>query len=158
MNQTPMTREGYTRLQEELDRLKKVERAKNIQDIAEARAHGDLSENAEYHAAKEKQSFIEGRIKELEAKLSTAIVVSAAHQDRERVTFGATVSIRNGSTGEEKVYTIVGQEEVDLKRGRISVASPVGKALVGRKVGESVLIRIPAGEIEYEVCNIVYDE
>jgi transcription elongation factor GreA len=153
-----MTREGYTRLQEELDRLKKVERAKNIQDIAEARAHGDLSENAEYHAAKEKQSFIEGRIKELEAKLSTAIVVSAAHQDRERVTFGATVSIRNGSTGEEKVYTIVGQEEVDLKRGRISVASPVGKALVGRKVGESVLIRIPAGEIEYEVCNIVYDE
>ena len=158
MNQTPMTREGYTRLQEELDRLKKVERAKNIQDIAEARAHGDLSENAEYHAAKEKQSFIEGRIKELEAKLSSAIVVSPAHQDRERVTFGATVAIKNGTTGEEKVYTIVGQEEVDLKRGRISVASPVGKALVGKKVGESVLIRVPAGEIEYEVCNITYGE
>ena len=158
MNQTPMTREGHTRLQEELDRLKKVERAKNIQDIAEARAHGDLSENAEYHAAKEKQSFIEGRIKELEAKLSSAIVVSSAHQDRERVTFGATVTLRNGSTGEEKVYTIVGQEEVDLKRSRISVASPVGKALVGRKAGETVLIRIPAGEIEYEVCHIVYGE
>lgn len=158
MNQTPMTREGHARLQEELDRLKKVERAKNIQDIAEARAHGDLSENAEYHAAKEKQSFIEGRIKELEAKLSSAIVVSSAHQDRERVTFGATVTLRNKLTGEEKVYTIVGQEEVDLKRNRISVASPVGKALVGRKVGEIVLIRIPAGEIEYEVCNIAYDE
>ena len=158
MNQTPMTREGYARLQEELDRLKKVERAKNIQNIAEARAHGDLSENAEYHAAKEKQSFIEGRIKELEAKLSSAIVVSPAHQDRERVTFGATVAIKNGTTGEEKVYTIVGQEEVDLKRGRISVASPVGKALVGKKVGESVLIRVPAGEIEYEVCNITYGE
>ncbi|MCL4486300.1 MAG: transcription elongation factor GreA [Nitrospirae bacterium] len=158
MNQTPMTREGHARLQEELDRLKKVERTKNIQDIAEARAHGDLSENAEYHAAKEKQSFIEGRIKELEAKLSSAIVVSSAHQDRERVTFGASVTLRNGSTGEEKIYTLVGQEEVDLKRGRISVASPVGKALVGRKVGETVLIRVPAGEIEYEVCNIVYDE
>jgi len=157
MNQTPMTREGHTRLQEELDRLKKVERTKNIQDIAEARAHGDLSENAEYHAAKEKQSFIEGRIKELESKLSSAIVVSSAHQDRERVTFGATVHLRNSATGEEKMYTLVGQEEVDLKRGRISVASPVGKALVGKKVRELVLIRVPAGEVEYEVCNIVYD-
>ncbi len=158
MNQTPMTREGHARLQVELNRLKKVDRVKNIQDIAEARAHGDLSENAEYHAAKEKQSFIEGRIKELEAKLSSAIVVSSAHQDRERVTFGATVSLRNGSTGEEKVYTIVGQEEVDLKRGRISVASPVGKALVGRKVGETIQIRVPAGEVAYEVCHIAYGE
>lgn len=157
MNQTPMTREGHARLQEELDRLKKVERTKNIQDIAEARAHGDLSENAEYHAAKEKQSFIEGRIKELEAKLSSAIVVSAAHQDRERVTFGATVHLRNSATGEEKIYTLVGQEEVDLKRGRISVASPVGKALVGKKVDETVHIRVPAGEVEFEVCAIVYD-
>ena len=157
MNQTPMTREGHARLQEELDRLKKVERIKNIQDISEARAHGDLSENAEYHAAKEKQSFIEGRIKELEAKLSSAIVVSPAHQDRERVTFGATVHLRNSATGEEKRYTLVGQEEVDLKRGRISVASPVGKALVGKKVRETVRIRVPAGEVEFEVCDIVYD-
>ncbi len=147
MQQTPMTKEGHSKLQEELDRLKKVDRTKNIQDIAEARAHGDLSENAEYHAAKEKQSFIEGRIKELESKLSTAIVVSSAHQDRDRVTFGATVTLKNAATGEEKVYTLVGQEEVDLKRGRLSVASPVGKALVGRRVGENVLIHVPAGEI-----------
>ena len=158
MQQTPMTKEGHAKLQEELERLKKVDRTKNIQDIAEARAHGDLSENAEYHAAKEKQSFIEGRIKELEAKLSTAIVVSPAHQDRDRVTFGATVSLKNTSTGEEKTYTLVGQEEVDLKRGRLSVASPVGKALVGHRVGENVLIRVPAGEIEYEVCRIDYEE
>lgn len=152
-----MTREGHARLKAELDRLKKVDRTKNIQDIAEARAHGDLSENAEYHAAKERQGFIEGRIKELEAKLSTAIVVSSAHQDRERVTFGATVHLRNSSTGEEKMYMLVGQEEVDLKRGRISVASPVGRALVGKRVNETVRIRVPAGEVEFEVCDIVYD-
>lgn len=150
-----MTKEGYDRLVEELDRLKHVERPKNIADIAEARAHGDLSENAEYHAAKERQGFLGSRIQELEQKISSAIIVSAAHQDPSRVTFGATVRLVS-EKGEEKRYTLVGQEEVDLKLGRISIQSPVGKALIGHSRGESVKIRIPSGEVVYSIEEILY--
>jgi transcription elongation factor GreA len=155
MNQLPMTKEGYDKLVEELDRLKHVERPKNIADIAEARAHGDLSENAEYHAAKERQGFLGSRIQELEQKISSAIIVSSAHQDPSRVTFGATVRLVS-TTGEEKRYTLVGQEEVDLKLGRISIQSPVGKALIGHSKGESVTIRIPSGEVIYSIEEILY--
>lgn len=158
MNQFPMTRAGYEKLQEELEKLKHIERPKNIQDIAEARAHGDLSENAEYHAAKERQGFINSRIKELEAKLASAIVVSAAHQDHSRITFGATVRLVPEDSKEEKCYTLVGQEEADLKTGRISVHSPVGKALIGRSEGETVTIRVPAGEVRYTIAEILYEE
>ncbi len=155
MNQLPMTKEGYDKLVEELDRLKHVERPKNIADIAEARAHGDLSENAEYHAAKERQGFLGSRIQELEQKISAAIIVSSAHQDPSRVTFGATVRLVS-ATGEEKRYTLVGQEEVDLKLGKISIQSPVGKALIGHSKGESVTIRIPSGEVVYSIEEILY--
>ncbi|MHB1604992.1 MAG: transcription elongation factor GreA [Leptospirales bacterium] len=157
MNQFPMTKAGHERLKEELERLKHIDRPKNIQDIAEARAHGDLSENAEYHAAKERQGFINSRIKELESKLASAIVVSSAHQDPTRITFGATVRLVPLDSKEEKRYTLVGQEESDLKVGRISVHSPVGKALIGRSEGETVTIRIPSGEVQYTIAEICYD-
>ncbi len=158
MNQVPMTKAGYEKLKDELDRLKHVERPKNIQDIAEARAHGDLSENAEYHAAKERQGFINSRIKELESKIASAIVVSSAHQDQSRITFGATVRLVPLDSKEEKRYTLVGQEEADLKAGRISVHSPVGKALIGHMEGETVTIRVPAGEVQYTIAEIFYEE
>ncbi len=151
-----MTKAGHEKLTEELERLKHVERPKNIQDIAEARAHGDLSENAEYHAAKERQGFINSRIKELEAKLASAIIVSSAHQDPSKITFGATVRLVPLDSKDERRYTLVGQEEVDLKEGRISVHSPVGKALIGRSQGETVRIRIPSGEVQYTIAEIRY--
>lgn len=151
-----MTKAGHEKLKEELERLKHVERPKNIQDISEARAHGDLSENAEYHAAKERQGFINSRIKELEAKLASAIIVSAAHQDPSKITFGATVRLVPLDSKDERKYTLVGQEEVDLKEGRISVHSPVGKALIGRSQGETVRIRIPSGEVQYTIAEIWY--
>jgi transcription elongation factor GreA len=156
MTQVPMTKAGHEKLKEELERLKHVERRKNIQDISEARAHGDLSENAEYHAAKERQGFINSRIKELEAKLASAIIVSSAHQDPSRITFGATVRLVPLDSKDERKYTLVGQEEVDLKEGRISVHSPVGKALIGRSQGETVRIRIPSGEVQYTIAEIWY--
>ncbi|MCL4460824.1 MAG: transcription elongation factor GreA [Nitrospirae bacterium] len=157
MNQVPMTKAGYEKLRDELDRLKHEERPKNIQDIAEARAHGDLSENAEYHAAKERQGFINSRIKELEGKIASAIIVSSAHQDHSRITFGATVRLVPLDSKEEKRYTLVGQEEADLKAGRISVHSPVGKALIGHSEGETVTIRVPAGEVQYKIAEILYE-
>ena len=152
----PMTKEGYQKLQEELDRLKKVERAKNIQDIAEARAHGDLSENAEYAAAKERQSFIAGRIMDLEYKLATAEIIDTSALVSDKVVFGATVSLIDLFKGEAKKYTIVGEDEVDLKNGKISMISPVGKALIGSKVGDIVTIKAPAGDREYEVQGISF--
>ena len=158
MNQVPMTKAGYEKLKDELEKLKHEERPKNIQDIAEARAHGDLSENAEYHAAKERQGFINSRIKELEAKIASAIIVSSAHQDHSRITFGATVRLVPLDSKEEKRYTLVGQEEADLKAGRISVHSPVGKALIGHSEGETVTIRVPAGEVQYTIAEIIYEE
>ena len=154
----PITKEGFNKLKEELERLKKIERPKNIQDIAEARAHGDLSENAEYAAAKERQSFIAGRMQELEYKIATAEVIDSSSFTSDKVVFGATVSLLDLFKGENKKYKIVGEDEVDLKNGRISLASPVGKALIGNKVGDIVTIKAPAGDREYEIQGISFEE
>ncbi|MBI4714447.1 MAG: transcription elongation factor GreA [Nitrospirae bacterium] len=153
----PMTRAGYEKLQQELTHLKKVERGKNIKDIAEARAHGDLSENAEYHAAKERQSHIAGRIQELEHRLAVAQIIDTAGFSTERVVFGATVKVTHVENGDDKEYTLVGEDEIDLKNGKISVHSPVGRALIGHRVGDSVIIKVPAGDREYEVQEIRFE-
>ncbi len=149
-----MTKHGYEQIKEEIARLKKVERPQNIADIAEARAHGDLKENAEYHAAKNKQSFIEGRLKELENKLADAEVISTQNLSTEKVVFGTTVSLINSETGEEKKYMLVGTEEADLKEGKISVQSPLGRSLIGHKVSEFVKVVTPAKTVEYEIVKI----
>lgn len=153
----PITPEGYRRLQEELDRLVKIERPRNIQAIAEARAHGDLSENAEYHAAKERQSFIEGRIQELQAKLAMAEVIDPSRINQSKIAFGAKVRVLDLQTDEEYVFILVGPEETDVKAGKISVSSPVGKALLGKEVGDVVSIKAPARTIEYEVLEIGFE-
>ncbi len=153
----PMTRRGYDRMQEELTRLKRTERPRIIIEIAEARAHGDLKENSEYAAAREKQGFIEGRIIDLESKLAQAQVIETHGLSAEKVVFGATVHLINGETHEEKCYTIVGQDEADLKAGKISIHSPVARALIGQGVGAFVTITAPARTIEYEVLKIAFE-
>jgi len=158
-----MTPEGQTRLQEELRRLKSVERPKAIQDIATAREHGDLSENAEYHAAKEKQGFIEGRIKELEDKLSRAEVIDPARLSGSRIAFGARVKVsvsnEKGEELESEVkYRLVGPDEADLAQGTISVTSPLGRALIGREIGDEVRVKMPAGLRVYEVLDVSFGE
>jgi transcription elongation factor GreA len=157
MQKIPMTPDGYRKLQEELDRLIKVERPKNIQEIAEARAHGDLSENAEYHAAKERQSFIEGRIQELQDKLARAEVIDPSKINHDRVTFGAKVKVLDLEADEEYVFRLVGTDEADAKNGKISVSSPVGRALLGKEVGDTVTINAPARRIEYEIVEIAFE-
>ena len=154
----PMTKKGYENLKAELDRLRKVERPKNIQDIAEAREHGDLRENAEYKAAKERQQFIDTRMSELEHKLGDAHVIEVTTGMSETVVFGATVKLRNLDSDEEKSYTLVGQEEADLKNGSISVQSPIGRALISHRVGDIVQVNRPAGMIEYEIQEIFFKE
>ena len=153
----PMTQKGYEQIREELERLKRVERGKVIALIAEARAHGDLSENAEYAAAKEKQSFVEGRIRELEDKLANAQVIDTNNLSTEKVVFGVTVTIMDLQSEEERKYTLVGQDEADLKEGKISVQSPVGKALIGKRVGDSVSIVTPSKTVEYEILKITFE-
>jgi transcription elongation factor GreA len=155
---TPITKKGYEALKAELDRLKKVERPKVIEAIAEARAHGDLSENAEYHAAKERQGFIEARIKELESKLADARIIETANRTSETVVFGATVQLIEVESQQKKEYTLVGQDEADLKNGKISVQSPVGRALIGKRVGDQVEVHTPAKRVEYEVVGIRFDD
>ncbi len=150
----PMTKEGYEKLKQELDRIIKVERPKNIKDIEEARAHGDLSENAEYHAAKERQGHLDAKKRELENKLAHAQIIDISKLTNEKVVFGSTVTLADAETGDVKKYTLVGQEEADLKKGKISVQSPVGKALIGHKVGDLVTIKTPAKTVEYEVQEI----
>lgn len=157
MDRIPMTPEGYEKLKEELERLIKVERPAIIQAIAEARAHGDLSENAEYHAAREKQSFIEGRIQELQAKLARAYVIDPSKINQNKVAFGAKVKVVDLDTGEEKIFHLVGQEEADVKNGKISITSPVGKALIGKEVGDQVSIKAPARIINYEILSISFE-
>jgi len=152
----PMTREGYDQLRRELERLKREERPKVIAAIAEARAHGDLSENAEYSAAKERQSFIEGRINEIQAKLASAQVIDTANLSTETVVFGATVIIKDMHDGGRKTYRLVGQDESDLQNGKISVQSPVGRALIGRRAGEVVEVQTPARTIKYEILQIKF--
>ncbi len=154
----PMTKKGYENLKAELDRLRKIERPKNIQDIAEAREHGDLRENAEYKAAKERQQFIDTRMSELEHKLGDAHVIEAKEGPSETVVFGATVRLLNLDSDEEKTYTLVGQEEADLKNGTISVQSPIGRALISHRVGDIVQVNRPAGMIEYEIQEIFFQE
>ena len=157
MKRIPITPEGYQKLQEELGKLLKFDRPKNIKDIAEARAHGDLSENAEYHAAKERQSFIEGRIRELQAKLALAEVIDPARINQSRIAFGAKVKVLDIEANEEHVFFLVGPDEADVKNGKISINSPVGKSLLGKEVGESVVIRAPAKTMEYEILEINFE-
>ncbi|MGH7255867.1 MAG: transcription elongation factor GreA [Nitrospirales bacterium] len=154
----PITRKGYEALQAELARLKKVERPQVIQAIAEARSHGDLSENAEFDAAKERQGFIESRIAELEHKLAEARIIDTANLSSETIIFGATVVLIAMDTNEEKQYTLVGQDEADLKNGKISVQSPVGRALIGHRVGDLVTVHTPAKTVEYEVKALRFEE
>ncbi len=154
----PMTKKGYEALQAELTRLRREERPKVIQAITEAREHGDLKENAEYKAAKEHQQFIDTRMAELEYKLGSAQVVEITSGDSETVVFGVTVTLLNMETEEEKRYTLVGQEEADLKNGSISVQSPIGRALIGHRVGDIVEVHRPAGAIEYEIQSICFEE
>ena len=153
----PITKKGFEQLREELDRLKKVERPKVIQAIAEARAHGDLSENAEYHAARERQSFVEGRIKELGTKMADAEIINTDQLKSDKVVFGATVVLLDEDGRTKKKYRIVGQDESDLKDGKISVTSPVGKALIGHKVGDEVTINTPAKTVSYEILEISFE-
>lgn len=157
MQLTPMTVAGHEQLKKELENLKKIERPSVIAAISEARAHGDLKENAEFHAAKERQSFIEGRIRELEAKLSNCRVIDVREiENNGRVIFGATVTLTNVETEEIVVYRIVGEDEADLKQQKISVTSPVARAMVGRSVDDEVTVRSPNGEIVYVVEKVEY--
>lgn len=150
----PMTKKGYESLKTELDRLNKEERPKIIQAITEAREHGDLRENAEYSAAKERQSFIEARMAEIKHKLSEAQIIETPGGNNETVIFGSTVRLVDLQSGEEKQFTLVGQEEADIKKGSISVQSPIGRALIGHRVGEIVEVHRPAGPVEYEIQHI----
>jgi len=155
MEKIPMTRAGQAALDDELKTLKSVERPAVIRAIAEAREHGDLSENAEYHAAREKQSFIEGRIKEIEAILSRADVIDPTKLSG-AIKFGATVTLVDEDTDEEKTYQIVGEPEADIDRGRLNIRSPLARALIGKDEGDSVEVRTPGGEKSYEVVKIAY--
>jgi transcription elongation factor GreA len=153
----PLTLKGAQRLRDELDQLKSVKRPEVINAIAEARAHGDLKENAEYHAAREQQSFIEGRIKQLEGELSHAEVIDVAQLNAgSRVVFGATVTLADVETDEEKKYQIVGDLEADIKLAMIAISSPLARALIGKNEGDSVVIDAPAGQREYEIVSVAY--
>ncbi|OAG67824.1 transcription elongation factor GreA [Xanthomonas cucurbitae] len=153
----PMTSKGAQRLREELDQLKSVKRPAVIAAIAEARAHGDLKENAEYHAAREQQSFIEGRIKQLEGELSHAEIIDITKLGAgSKIVFGATVTLADVETDEEKRYQIVGDLEADIKMGLIAISSPLARALIGKLEGDAVTIDAPAGQREYEVVSVAY--
>jgi len=155
MDKIPLTRTGHTELSDELKNLKSVERPAVIRAIAEAREHGDLSENAEYHAAREKQSFIEGRVKELEGVLSLAEVIDPAKLSG-TIKFGATVKLVDEDTDEEKTYQIVGEPEADIERNKLNIKSPLARSLIGKEEGDSVEVRTPGGEKSYEVLSIEY--
>lgn len=153
----PLTKESFESLQEELKRLVREERPKVIQDISEARDHGDLSENAEYDAAKNRQGFIEGRIQEINGKLARAHVVDLSGLTPDKVVFGCTVTVYDTASEEEVTYKIVGEDEADIKLGKISCTSPVGKALIGHKLDDSVKVIVPSGTKEYEIIDIKYE-
>jgi transcription elongation factor GreA len=156
MDKFPMTAGGYVALEEELKRRQQVERPRIIQAIAEARSHGDLSENAEYHAAKEAQSLNEGRIAELEDKLSRAEVIDVSKLSGTTVKFGATVTLVDEDTEEKKIYQIVGETEADVKAGRVSITSPTARALIGKKIGDTVEVNTPGGGKSYEILNVAF--
>lgn len=158
MQRFPMTKQGHDALQAELQHLKTVERPRISAAIAEARAHGDLKENAEYHAAREQQGFIEGRIQDIEAKLSNAQVIDVTAMPKTgKVIFGVTVDIVNCETDETKTYQIVGDDEADIKNNKISVNSPIARGLIGKEEGDIVVIQTPAGAVEYEIAEVRYE-
>ena len=157
MQKAPMTLQGAEALQAELKELKSVTRPEVIQAIAEARAHGDLKENAEYHAAREKQSFVEGRIADVESKLSRAQVIDVTKlENTGKVIFGTTVSIVNVSSDAEVTYKIVGEDEADIKQNMISVSSPIARALIGKSVDDEVTVNTPGGEVVYDIVSVEY--
>lgn len=156
MDKIPMTPRGFTRLQEELKHLKSVERPAVIRALEEARAHGDLSENAEYHAAKERQSFIEGRVAELEDKISRAEVIETSKLSGSVVRFGATVTLADEDTDEKSTYQIVGPDEGDISKGLLSLTAPLARALIGKTKGDSVEVSTPRGSKAYEIVRVVY--
>jgi transcription elongation factor GreA len=156
MNKIPMTADGYGRLEEELKQLKTIERPAIIRAIAEAREHGDLSENAEYHAARERQSFIEGRVLELEDKISRAEIIDVSKLSGKVIKFGATVTLIDEDTDEKSAYQIVGEDEADIKSKRLAITAPLARALVGKKVGDSVEVTTPGGSKSYEVAKVQF--
>ena len=157
MEKFPMTREGLLSLEDERRRLKNEERPAIIKAIAEAREHGDLSENAEYHAARERQSFIEGRLAELEDIISRADVIDTTKLSGETVRFGATVMVADEDTDEEITYKIVGSHEADINSGRLSITAPLARALIGKTVGDSVAVITPGGDKSYEICGVRFE-
>lgn len=156
MERAPITKNGFEQLQTELKQLIKEERPKIIDDIATARAHGDLKENAEYHAAKERQGWIEGRIQKLNAILANSDVIDVTEVDSDKVRFGATVTYEDMDSGEETTWQIVGEEEADIKKRKISAKSPIARALIGKEEGDDVLIKAPKGNVEVEIVSIEY--
>jgi transcription elongation factor GreA len=158
MKKVPLTLRGAEKLREELQRLKAVERPRIIQAIAEARAHGDLKENAEYHAAREQQGFVEGRIKDIEGKLSHAQVIDVTSLGAgSRVVFGATVDLADEDTGEAVTYQIVGEDEADIKAGLVSINSPIARALIGKEEGDVATVMAPGGERSFEIVEVRYE-
>ena len=156
MEKIPMTTAGFKALEEELRHRQQDERPRIIQAIAEARAHGDLSENAEYHSAKEQQSLNEGRIAELEDKISRAEVIDVSKLSGSTIKFGATVKLIDDDTDEEKTYQIVGDSEADVKDGKVSISSPIARALIGKKTGDSIEVNTPGGGKSYEIIDVLY--
>ncbi len=157
MNKVPLTVAGANKLRAELEELKTVVRPRIIQAISDAREHGDLKENAEYHAAREQQSFAEGRIAEIESKLSNANIIDVTKTDANgKVVFGATVKIEDLDSGKEVTYQIVGEDEANIKEGRISVGSPIARALIGKEVEDVVTVKAPGGNMEYEIISVEY--
>ncbi|MBK6895208.1 MAG: transcription elongation factor GreA [Alphaproteobacteria bacterium] len=156
MDQVPLTKEGFVRLEGELKNLKSVQRPAVIQAIAEARAHGDLSENAEYHAAREQQSFIEGRIQELESVIGRAQVIDPKTMTGQVVKFGATVTVVDEDSDDEETYQLVGEYESDTEKGKLSIGAPVARALIGKSVGDLVKVKTPKGLRSYEILDVKY--
>ena len=157
MTQVPITPSGFKKLKDELERLIKVDRPQNIKAIAEARAHGDLSENAEYHAAKEKQSFIVGRIQVLQSKITQLNVIDPASISQDKIAFGAKVKMVDVETEEEKVYFLVGPDESDIKKGMISILSPIARSLIGKEEGDVATVKAPGGITEFEIIEISFE-
>ena len=155
MDQLPVTKDGYESLKKELENLKRIQRPQNIRAIEEARAHGDLSENAEYAAAKDRQSFIEGRINELQYKLAHAEIIDPEKLPKNRAIFGCRVVLENIDTGQDVEYQLVGPDESNIEKGRISVSSPLGKAIIGKKPGDALTLQTPGGKRNYELVEIL---
>jgi transcription elongation factor GreA len=154
----PMTNKGYQFLMEELKRLKSVERPRNVREIEEAREHGDLSENAEFHAAKDRQSLLDLQIREIEDKIARAQIIDISKLSGEKVVFGATVALADGDTGDKVVYQIVGDHEAEPKNGKISISSPIARALIGKNEGEEVQVRTPTGVRTFDILSVDYIE